>query len=253
MVAGDVRVSWDEENDGGLQEWAEVGQYRSTGAPLPFECGKGIDMGFIAKDNGGGDFKRVPPGVHIGRCFKLVDLGTQEVTWEGQSKLQDKITVYWELHGESEDGAPLTTDEGEPLTIFSTYTMSLGKKAKLRADLESWRGQPFTDDELKGFDISKLIDAYCMVNVVQTNKEGKTYSNVQSLTPLPSALRKSKPTGVLQNVVFNLDEFDEDVFDTFHEKLKEKINASVQRKGGGRYQMPAKNQGFAAMDDDIPF
>jgi hypothetical protein len=213
-------------------------------------------MGFIAKDNGGGDFKRVPAGVHIGRCYKLIDLGTQEVVWEGQTKLQDKISIYWELHGEADDGTPLTTDDGEPLTIFSTYTMSLGKKAKLRADLESWRGRPFADEELKGFDISNLIDAYCMVNVVQTTKEGKTYSNVQSLTPLPSALRKNKPDPVLDNVVFNLDEFDEDIFETFHDKLKEKINASMQRQGkmpGSPELSHAKAHGFEDMDSDIPF
>lgn len=211
-------------------------------------------MGFTAKDNGGGDFKRVPPGVHVGRCYKLVDLGTQEVTWEGETKLQHKITIYWELHGEEQDGTPLLTDAGEPLTIFSTYTNSIGKKAKLRADLESWRGKPFTDDELKGFDITKLINAYCLVNVVQTTKDGKTYSNVQSLTPLPSAMAKSKPPAVLPNIIFNLDEFDEDVFDTFHDKLKEKINNSMERRGGGQPQgNPQREQTLAEMEDDIPF
>jgi hypothetical protein len=213
-------------------------------------------MGLIAKDNGGSDFKRTPPGVHIGRCYRIVDLGTQEVTWEGQTKLQDKVTIYWELHGEAEDGTPLTNDEGEPMTIFSTYTNSLGKKAKLRADLESWRGRPFTDEELKGFDITKLIDAYCLVNVVHSERDGKTYSNVQSLTPLPSAMRASKPKGVLPNVIFSMDAFDEAVFATFHDKLKEKINASMQRRDGGRLVATGNVQSektLAEIDDDIPF
>ena len=38
------------------------------------------DMAFIATDSGGGDFKRVPPGAYIGRCFSLIDLGTQLTT-----------------------------------------------------------------------------------------------------------------------------------------------------------------------------
>ena len=210
-------------------------------------------MGLIAKDNGGGDFKRVPPGVHVGRCFKIVDLGTQEVEWQGEKKLQDKVTIYWELHGEAEDGTPLKADNGEPMVIFSTYTNSIGKKAKLRADLESWRGRPFTDEELKGFDISKLINAYCLVNVVQTERDGKTYSNVQSLTPLPGPMRASKPAPVLPNVIFSLDAFDEEVFETFHEKLKEKINASLQRRGGSVHTTTGNPQGLVDMADDIPF
>jgi hypothetical protein len=210
-------------------------------------------MGLIAKDSGGGDFKRVPSGVHVGRCFKIVDLGTQEVTWEGQTKLQDKVTIYWELHGETDDGTPLVNDDGSPMVIFSTYTNSIGKKAKLRADLESWRGRTFTDEELKGFDITKLINAYCLVNVVQNEREGKTYSNVQSLTPLPSAMSKMKPAGILPAVIFSLDNFDEEVFQTFHEKLKEKINASIQRKHGGTAPGTYDQSMKDVADADIPF
>ena len=129
-------------------------------------------MSFIAKDSGGGDFKKVAPGVHIGRCFKLIDLGTQEETYEGEAKLLPKVCVYWELTGEDEEGAPLIDSNGDPLVIWQEYTMSLGKKAKLRAALESWRGKAFTDEELKGFDVSKLIGAFCMVNV--THKTSQT-------------------------------------------------------------------------------
>lgn len=212
-------------------------------------------MGLIAKDNGGGDFLRVPAGVHVGRCFRIVDLGTQETEWQGETRLRDQVSIYWELHGEFEDGRPLKDEKGEPLTIRATYTNSLGKKAKLRADLESWRGRPFTDEELKGFELPKLLGAYCLVNVVEADRGGKTYSNVQSLTPIPRGMPKPPP--VLPNLVFSLDEFDEDVFQTFHEKLREKINASMQRRGGSAPQQTESQKrgmaAFADMDDDIPF
>src|SRR6187431_3183483 len=116
-------------------------------------------MGTVVSDSGGGDFKKVPPGVHIGRCFRLVDLGTQEETYEGEHKLMKKMAIYWELHGEDETGAPLVIETGEPMTIWQEYTASLGKKAKLRGVLESWRGKPFSDEEAKGFDYAKLIGA----------------------------------------------------------------------------------------------
>lgn len=217
-------------------------------------------MSLTASDAGGGDFKMIPPGVHIGRCFRIVDLGTQEETYEGDTKLLPKLAIYWELHGEDEEGNPLMTDNGEPMFIWQEYTRSLGQKAKLRSALESWRGRPFTEDELKGFDVSKLINAYCMVNVThKQSQKGKTYANVTSLTPLPAALRNVKPAPILPSAVFDLDNFNEALFSTFHEKLQEKINNSIERKGKSKAQA-TQSAGHAdqhvpdeAYADDPPF
>jgi len=207
-------------------------------------------MGLIVSDSGGGDFKLIPSGVHIGRCFRIVDLGTQKEDYQGEEKLLPKIVIYWELHGEDEQGNPLMADNGEPLFIWQEYTASLGKKAKLRGALESWRGRPFTDDELKGFDISKLLNQYCMVNVTHTvSKQNKTYANVSSLTPLPAALKNAKPAAVLPSAVYDITKHDEKLFSTFHEKLKEKINSSLERKGVSKADA-AQSKGHA--DADIP-
>lgn len=222
-------------------------------------------MSLIASDTGGGDFKLIPAGVHIGRCFRIVDLGTQEEEYQGELKLMPKIAIYWELHGEDEDGNPLMMDNGEPMFIWQEYTKSLGQKAKLRAALEAWRGKPFTEEELKGFDITKLLNAYCMVNVThKTSQKGRTYANVSSLTPLPAALRHAKPQPILPSAIFDLDNFNEALFNTFHDKLKEKINNSIERKGGNKsvsrghadQRIPDPDPGNGAdIDelDDIPF
>lgn len=217
-------------------------------------------MSLIASDTGGGDFKLIPSGVHIGRCFRIVDLGTQEEDFQGEMKLMPKVAIYWELHGEDDEGKPLVMDDGNPMFIWQEFTKSLGQKAKLRAALESWRGKPFTEDELKGFDISKLLNAYCMVNVThRKSQKGKDYANVSSLTPLPAALRHAKPAPVLPSAIFDLDHFNEALFNSFHEKLKEKINNSIERKGGSKADhAPSKGHADAnvpveAYEDDIPF
>jgi len=213
-------------------------------------------MGFIASDSGGGNFKRVPAGVHIGRCFSLIDLGTQHSSGQYGEKFQHKVRISWELFGEDENGEPLTIDvDGKtmPLTISKSYTMSLHEKAGLRKDLAAWRGRDFTDEEARGFDVSKLIGAYCMVNVTTSESNGKTYSNVAGLTPLPAALKNAKPAAVHENVLFNLDEPDLKVFDSFHEKLQEAIKKSPEwaQKYGGSFTEPAT---AASIDDDqIPF
>jgi hypothetical protein len=212
-------------------------------------------MGFIASDSGGGNFKRVPSGVHIGRCYSLIDLGTQTTNGQYGEKQQHKIRVSWELFGEDEDGQPLTVEvDGNqmPMTISKSYTVSLHEKAGLRKDLAAWRGRDFTEEEAKAFDVSKLIGAYCMVNVTTSENNGKTYSNVAGLTPLPAALKNAKPEPVHENVIFNLDDPSMSVFAQFHEKLQEAIRRSPEWKAkfGTTHQEP----GVGSLgEDDLPW
>jgi len=214
-------------------------------------------MAFIATDAGGGNFKRVPAGVFIGRCYSLIDLGTQLTSGQYGDKQQHKIKIGWELFGDDEQGNPLTIDvDGKemPMTISKSYTVSLHEKAGLRKDLAAWRGRDFTDEEAKAFDVSKLLGAYCMVNVTTSESNGKTYSNVAGLTPLPGALKNAKPAPVHANQVFDLDNPDMKLFATFHEKLQEAIKrspewASKQGKqaGSGFDDMPSD------IGEEIPF
>lgn len=235
------------------QYWQTVGQLEEfEGLPAPLNAGVFLgvnDMGFIASDAGGGNFKRVPSGNHIGRCFSVIDLGTQLSSGQFGEKLQHKIRLSWELFGEDENGNPLTVDvDGKemPMTISKSYTVSLHEKSGLRKDLASWRGRDFNEEELKGFDISKLLNAYCMVNVTTSENGGKTYTNVAGLSPLPGALKNSKPAPVHGLVMFNLDKPDMEVFSTFHEKLQEAIKKSPE-------WAKATGHGFEGMESDAPF
>lgn len=218
-------------------------------------------MSFIATDSGGGSFKRVPAGVYIGRCYSLIDLGTQMSNGQYGEKFQHKLRIGWELFGEDESGAPLTVDvDGKemPMTISKSYTVSMHEKARLRADLAAWRGKEFSEEEAKAFDVSKLVGAYCMVNVTTSETNGKTYSNVVGLTPLPGALKNAKPAAVHDVLLFDLDAPDMKVFNAFHEKLQEAIKRSPEwakatgakrsNGEGRRDEVP-----FGDMDDDIPF
>ena len=213
-------------------------------------------MGFVVSDSGGGNFKRVPPGAYIGRCYSLIDLGTQLSSGQFGEKLQHKIRIGWELFGDDEDGNPLTIDmDGKemPLTISKSYTVSLHEKAGLRRDLAAWRGRDFSEEEAKAFDVSKLLGAYCMVNVTSSETNGKTYSNVAGLTPLPGALKNAKPAPVHEHIVFDLDKPDWSVFESFHDKLRDAIAKSPEyakarkENGSGFDDMPND------IDEEVPF
>lgn len=211
-------------------------------------------MGFIATDTGGGgNFKRVPQGVFIGRCYSLIDLGTQLSVGQFGEKLQHKIRLSWELLDVDENDQPLTVEvDGKqmPMTISKSYTVSLHEKASLRKDLAAWRGKDFTEEEAKAFDVSKLVGVYAMVNVAISETNGKTYSNVASLTALPKQLKDNKPMPIHENQLFDLDNPDMDMFNSFYEKLQDVIKKSPEWAKSQGVSYSKSNVDF---DDDVGF
>ena len=218
-------------------------------------------MSFIVENtSSGGEFKAVPAGLHLARCYRIVDLGTQTTEYMGETKHQRKIMLGWELHGKDEEGNELVTSNGDPLAIFKNYTLSWNEKATLRNDLQGWRNKPFTEEEMRRFDISAILGQWCMLNVIErAGKNGKMYSNVGSIAPVPSVVKQAGlPPAVNVNQLFRLAEPDYELFDTFGKGLKEKIQASpewqaLQARKPAQNASKAPSSGFDDMDDDLPF
>jgi hypothetical protein len=186
-------------------------------------------MALTASDTGGGNFKRVPAGSHIARCFSVADLGTHTTNGQYGETTNRKIRLAWEIFGEDENNEPLAIDvDGVlmPMTINKTYTLSLGEKANLRKDLAAWRGRDFNEDELKAFDVSTVVGVYCMLNVTVSESNGKTYSNVAGISPLHKSMAKPDPCH--ENQIFDLDNVDMKVFNTFYEGLQDYIKTSPE-------------------------
>lgn len=147
-------------------------------------------MPIIATASEGQTFTPAPEGVHHAVCVDVIDLGHVKSAFlddKGNEKWQHKVNVVWQI---SE-----TRDDGKRYQLYKRFTLSLHEKAALRHDLESWRGRPFTDDELRGFDVEKLIGANCLLNVVhRKSADGtKTYANVVSVMPLIKGMPKLEP------------------------------------------------------------
>jgi hypothetical protein len=164
------------------------------------------------------EFETVPEGTYIGRCYKIVDLGTQTSEWAGEKKQQKKVMVSWELLDPE-----VKMQDGRPFAVHQRYTASLGEKANLRKDLEAWRGKKFTDVELEGFELKNVLGAYCMIQVVHTEKNGSTYANVNAIMST-----KEKPNPVNEDVIFDIDSPDLAVFDSLSERMKELIQATPE-------------------------
>jgi len=219
-------------------------------------------MSFFVEDKGG-NFERCPPGMHLARCYRIMDLGTQKSEYMGQTKYLHKIMIGWELHGVDESGKPLTMFDGRPFAIFKNYTLSWSEKANLRLDLQSWRGKPFSQEEMRKFDLKNVLGAWCMLNVIERQgQNGNTYSNVDSVSPVPTIIKQNGlPQPVNKNEMFNLQEPDWVLFETFSDNLKQKIINSPEFekvKKAADYQKDANAEANSPKpafdeDDDIPF
>jgi hypothetical protein len=137
-------------------------------------------MAIIAKETGT-SYPPAPAGLHQGVCCDVIDMGLVENTFKAGTK-QHKIRVAWQVDA--------IDDTGRPYLAQRRYTLSLDKKANLRKDLESWRGRPFTSEELKGFDLEKLIGVNCQLNIMHVTKDGSTYANVIGIVPLGNRTEK---------------------------------------------------------------
>lgn len=143
-------------------------------------------MSLIATASGK-DFAICPAGIHDAICAFVVDMSYEYS--EMYNNWSHKIQVCWEINEPMSDG--------KPFMLSKRYSLTLGKKALLKKDLEGWRGRNFTEEELKGFDVEKLIGKQCQLQVIHNEKGGKTYANIQTVLPKG----KNSPTLAVVNTV----------------------------------------------------
>jgi hypothetical protein len=214
-------------------------------------------MALIAKESDGGGFTPVPQGMHLARCYRVIDLGTQETTYLGAVKHLPKVMLQFEVHGEDDEGKAIVTAKNEPMSISKNFTLSLAEKATLRKDLQTWRGREFTADELRGFELKNVLGAWAMVSVIKAmGNNGKEYTNIAAIMSVPPAIKKAgMPEGYNELKMFSIDEPDMVLFEGFSNGLREKIGKSPEWQARSDSPRKAKDtgSGFDDMDDDIPF
>ena len=199
------------------------------------------------------DFKIAPAGLHMARLYSIIDLGHQSVEWSGETKIMHKVVLTFELHGDDNEGKPLTTDDGKPLIVSKRYTVSLGDQATLRKDLESWANKKMSASDRVNFDLKNLLDKFCMVNI--SHSEDGKYANISGISPIPSALKNVVPQGVNPINHFWLQDWDQDKFESLPKYYKEKIMESSEYRGGKKKveEVDGFPKTLADIDEDIPF
>lgn len=186
------------------------------------------------KWTGGKQFEQAPAGSQIGRCYAVIDLGTQQHSFEGKTWGSRDVRLSFELPLKKMTGKFDPEDKGRVFSVHATIKQSLHPKATLRKLLEGWRGRKFKDKaEIDKFDPRKLIGLPCRLALVANGE----YTNIDGISPLDPDETKKVPKQVNAGVFFSLepDEFDEEVFKDLHENTQNKIKASPEyaKLGGG--------------------
>jgi len=115
----------------------------------------------------------MPSGIKFAVCVGVYDLGTHF------DRMYDKERHSGVFIFEVPSERITITKDGEdkdlPRQISNRYTLSLGEKANLRRDLESWRGRGFSEEELDGFNILAVLGAPCQLLITHKEKQGAKY------------------------------------------------------------------------------
>jgi hypothetical protein len=148
-------------------------------------------MGLTAKDPGGTGYDPPSEGVFQAVCYGIYDLGNQFS--EKWNKTAHRVLITWETPEQRIDVEKDGKTINLPRAISKEYTLSLHSKAQLRKDLETWRGRKFTKEELDGFDLQNILKANCMIQIMHSTKDGKTYANVAAIMPLMKNVPRLQP------------------------------------------------------------
>ena len=148
-------------------------------------------------------------------------MGTHNETYEGETKKRHSVFLYWELDEKMSDG--------KPFSIMKQYTLSLNEKSALFLHLCSWRNKKFTDDELKGFDLTNILGCTCELEVEYTSGGNP---KVTAVYHPEGGVKKVATTN--EQIAFDVDEYAKDnkdmcdVFVNLPEWVQNKIDESFE-------------------------
>jgi len=195
----------------------------------------------VTASEGNTGYPQVPIGMHNARCIKVIGLGTQKQEFSGEISYKEQVLIIWEV--------PDELNNDEPMTISKFYTLSLHEKSNMGADLSSWRGRAFTEQEKKGFDLINILGIPCTLNIIEGNNGKSKVVNV-----LPLATKEELPKQYNEDVFFSIEDYQQgnrEVFNQLSEGIR-KIILRCKELEGSTVDMGDGNSAELG-DESIPF
>lgn len=214
-------------------------------------------MEFIAKSEGNTSIPKLENGVYTAISSMLIDIGMQRSILD--SNVRRKFIMVWNIVGEFIE----VNKEQLPRVMSKEYTLSLNEKSNLRKDLQAWRGQAFSEDELQGFDLLTVMNKPCQLQIINEEKNGKTYNNISAIMAMPKGMQVES---LDETTVFITNDQEtwrnwEKIPNWIREKIKksEKFEGTELAKYVEEFEKleelnkESNNDGVIALEDDLPF
>jgi hypothetical protein len=138
-------------------------------------------MGLLLPQNDS-NFELPPAGMHPAICYQLIDIGTHDFPYQGKPDIGRRLEIWWELPNEC-------MQDGRPFSMWRRWKYSGNEKARMRIDLEAWRGAKFNEGDFGRFDITTVLGKSCMLNILHENREGTDYANIVGIGPMVKGVR----------------------------------------------------------------
>jgi len=127
--------------------------------------------------------KLAPKGTHVARCISVIDLGTGEETYKGETKMRRMLNVTWAL--------PKCTIEIEgepkPMHISKKFAASLNSKSTLRKVVDAWLAP--SEKQLAKFDPLEMLGKEALVTVTHYERaNGDLGASIGSVSSLPDGV-----------------------------------------------------------------
>ena len=217
-------------------------------------------MEFLAKSEGNSNIPKLENGVYTALSSMLIDLGFQKSVLD--NNVRRKFMMVWIIVGEFIE----VNKEQLPRVMSKEYTLSLNEKSNLRKDLQAWRGQAFTEEELQGFNLITVMNKPCQLQIINEEKNGKTYNNISAIMAMPKGMTVEPLQETTVFITNNPETWNN--WEKIPKWIKEKIKKSEgfenselkqfvdefeKMEEQNNTEMTVENNGVIAPEDSLPF
>ena len=187
----------------------------------------------------------IPEGMHTGRLYGIIDLGTHKDSYQGVESEKHKIRLIWELEPKMADG--------KPFAIGKDYTITRGKwgpyiaKTSALFDLlKTW--VKWDEKKIKLGNLGQLIGQEALVTISHEKGKAdpsKTYAKLGPVLPLMKGMKAEDL--VNEPIIYELGG---DNLDKLPQWLQDKIGKCLEWNGG--VSAPKMADGITTNADDDP-
>ena len=160
----------------------------------------------------------VEPGVYLGICVGVIDLGEQYS--EKFKSYSNKLQIVFELPTETIE----VDGKQEPKQLSKEFNITAKAGSKFRDFISAWNGKSYNDEEFGELEVFDQIGKACQLNVV--NSESGEYSNIETVMPLMKGM--IAPESKTEPIRWDMDAWDDELFKKLPEWVQDKIKKSTQ-------------------------